>query len=156
MDFETGYRDNVCNFSVVMVKDGQIVASKNSLVCWFKYGSVGMGFKMPKGAGHFVYEWMEIRKRAKIIFGKSINDIPFVMHNLEQNFKCFKPTCDVYEIEYANINFIDTLTKSRQFMPGWSDYQLKRVASACCYDTLQYKQAHSNAELCAMIALKLF
>ena len=67
-----------------------------------------------------------------------------------------RPGCDVYQMDYPDYVFHDTLWASRKhFGAALPNHQLQTVAAACGYDLTQHHHALADAEACAAIALQL-
>ena len=82
--------------------------------------------------------------------------IPFVAHNARFDEGCLKAAFRVYQMDYPDYRFYDTLTASRrQFGHALPNHQLHTVAAACGYDLQQHHHALADAEACAAIALYL-
>ena len=80
--------------------------------------------------------------------------IPFVAHNARFDEGCLKAVFRVYQMDYPDYRFYDTLTASRrQFGQSLPNHQLQTVAAACGYDLENHHHALADAEACAAIAL---
>ena len=67
---------------------------------------------------------------------------------------CLKAVFRVYQMDYPDYRFYDTLTASRrQFGRSLPNHQLHTVAAACGYNLENHHHALSDAEACAAIAL---
>ena len=85
-----------------------------------------------------------------------IATIPFVAHNARFDEGCLKAVFRVYQMDYPDYRFYDTLTASRrQFGQSLPNHQLHTVAAACGYDLQNHHHALADAEACAAIALYL-
>ena len=73
-----------------------------------------------------------------------------------QYFRNLKAVFKVYQMDYPDYRFYDTLTASRrQFGHSLPNHQLQTVAAACGYDLQNHHHALADAEACAAIALYL-
>jgi len=92
------------------------------------------------------------RKKAKK--GSWRISIPFVAHNARFDEGCLKAVLRVYQMDYPDYRFYDTLAAARrQFGHSLPNHQLHTVAAACGYDLQNHHHALADAEACAAIAL---
>ena len=96
-----------------------------------------------------------------------IASIPFVAHNARFDEGCLKAVFMVYQMDYPNYRFYDTLSAARrqfghscvpsvasdQRSSALPNHQLHTVAAACGYDLQNHHHALADAEACAAIAL---
>jgi len=157
IDFETANecRSSVCSVGVVIVRDGQIVDSFYSLIHpepeyyqWFCQQVHGLSKEDTEDAPVFPYVWEKI--------ARMIEGLPLVAHNSPFEESCLKEVFKVYQMDYPDYEFYDTLFASRKHY-GYSlpDHQLQTVAAACGYDLTNHHHALADAEACAHIALKI-
>ena len=156
IDFETANecRSSVCSVGVVVVRDGAIVDSFYSLIHpepeyyqWFCQQVHGLGEKDTDDAPVFPYVWEKI---VPIIEG-----LPLVAHNSPFDEGCLKEVFKVYQMDYPDYRFFDTLCASRRLLPQLENHQLQTVASACGYELENHHHALADAEACAHIAIKI-
>lgn len=157
IDFETAneYRSSVCSVGVVIVRGGEIVDSFYSLIHpepeyyqWFCQRVHGLGPEDTDDAPVFPKVWEKI---APLIEG-----LPLVAHNSRFDEGCLKEVFRVYQMDYPDYEFFDTLSASREHF-GYSlpNHQLQTVAAACGYDLTNHHHALADAEACACIAIKI-
>ena len=92
------------------------------------------------------------RKKAKK--GSWRISIPFVAHNARFDEGCLKAVFRVYQMDYPDYRFYDTLAAARrQFGHSLPNHQLHTVAAACGYNLQNHHHALADAEACAAIAL---
>ena len=105
------------------------------------------------------------RKKAKK--GSWRISIPFVAHNARFDEGCLKAVFRVYQMDYPDYRFYDTLAAARrqfghscvpsvasdQRSSALPNHQLHTVAAACGYDLQNHHHALADAEACAAIAL---
>ena len=85
-----------------------------------------------------------------------VNFAPHFIHNARFDEGCLKAVFKVYQMDYPDYRFYDTLTASRrQFGQSLPNHQLHTVAAACGYDLQNHHHALADAEACAAIALYL-
>ena len=85
-----------------------------------------------------------------------IEGLPLVAHNSPFDEGCLKEVFKVYQMDYPDYVFYDTLTTARQYYHGTlPNHQLHTVAAACGYDLTRHHHALADAEACAAIAMKL-
>lgn len=157
IDFETANEQpsSICSVGVVTVQGGKIVDSFYGLVHpepeyyqWFCRQVHGLGPEDTDDAPAFPHVWEKI---APLIDG-----LPLVAHNSRFDEGCLKAVFRVYQMDYPDYKFYDTLAASRQhFGCQLPNHQLQTVAAACGYDLANHHHALADAEACAAIALKL-
>lgn len=175
IDFETANQQpsSVCSVGVVMVRNGQIVDSFYSLIqpepnyysfiCQQVHGIMQCD---TDDAPVFSEVWQQLEERiAKVFFPDQqlldldryqIATLPFVAHNARFDEGCLKAVFRVYQMDYPDYRFYDTLAASRrQFGRTLPNHQLHTVAAACGYDLQHHHHALADAEACATIALNL-
>lgn len=96
----------------------------------------------------FPYVWEKIAPH--------IEGLPLVAHNARFDERCLKAAFRTYQMDYPDYVFYDTLKASRNYF-GYNlpNHQLQTVAEACGYDLTNHHHALSDAEACAVIALKI-
>lgn len=157
IDFETANEQpcSVCSVGVVIVRGGQIVDSFYSLIHpepeyyqWFCQEVHGLGPEDTDDAPVFPYVWEKIAPK--------IEGLPLVAHNSRFDEGCLKAVFQVYQMDYPDYVFHDTLAASRLFFGKTiPNHQLQTVAAACGYDLTNHHHALADAEACAHIAMKL-
>lgn len=61
----------------------------------------------------------------------------------------------VYQMDYPDYAFYDTLCASRRVLPNLPNHQLQTVAAACGYQLARHHHALADAEACAWIAREI-
>ena len=61
----------------------------------------------------------------------------------------------VYQMDYPDYEFYDTLCVSRRLLPDLENHQLQTVAAACGYELENHHHALADAEACAWIAREI-
>jgi len=85
-----------------------------------------------------------------------IEGLPLVAHNSPFDEGCLKAVFRVYQMDYPDYTFFDTLRASRQYFGhDLPNNQLQTVAAACGFDLRQHHHALADAEACAAIALQI-
>jgi DNA polymerase-3 subunit epsilon len=84
-----------------------------------------------------------------------IEGLPLVAHNSPFDEGCLKAVFRVYQMDYPDYKFYDTLRASRRILPELENHQLQTVASACGYYLKAHHHALADAEACAAIALEI-
>ena len=157
IDFETANEcpSSVCSVGVVVVRGGKIVDSFYSLIHpepeyyqWFCRRVHGLGPEDTDEAPVFPYVWERIEPL--------IEGLPLVAHNARFDEGCLRAVFRVYQMDYPDYRFYDTLAASRRTF-GWSlpNHQLQTVAAACGFNLTHHHHALSDAEACARIALQI-
>ena len=157
IDLETANEcpSSVCSVGVVIVRDGQVVDSFYSLIHpepeyyqWFCQQVHGLSEEDTDDAPVFPKVWAQIEPL--------IEGLPLVAHNARFDEGCLKAVFRVYQMDYPDYVFHDTLWASRQhFGKSLPNHQLQTVAAACGYDLTQHHHAMADAEACAMIAMQI-
>ena len=157
IDFETANEcpSSVCSVGVVIVRNDIIVDSLYSLIHpepeyyqWFCQQVHGLGPEDTDSAPVFPYVWEKI--------APMVEGLPLVAHNARFDEGCLKEVFRVYQMDYPDYRFYDTLAASRQhYGCRLPNHQLQTVAAACGYDLTRHHHALADAEACAQIALKI-
>lgn len=156
IDFETANseRSSVCSVGIVIVKNGVIKDTFYSLVNpepnYYNYFCTqvhGLTQKDTENAPSFPEVWKQIEPL--------IDGLPLVAHNARFDSSCLKAVFRTYQMDYPNYVFYDTLSKSRQVLPGLENHKLPTVAKACGYNLKSHHHALADAEACAWIAREI-
>ena len=157
IDFETANEQpsSVCSVGVVVVRGGKVVDSFYSLIHpepeyyrWFCQRVHGLGPCDTDSAPVFPHVWEKIAPR--------IEGLPLVAHNARFDEGCLKAVHRVYQMDYPDYSFFDTLAASRRhFGCGLPNHQLQTVSAACGYELKNHHHALADAEACAAIAIRL-
>ena len=157
IDFETANEQpcSVCSVGVVIVRGGKVVDSFYSLIHpepeyyqWFWQRVHGLGPEDTEDAPVFPKVWARIAPK--------IEGLPLVAHNARFDEGCLKAVHRVYQMDYPDYVFYDTLAASRQhYGHSLPNHQLQTVAAACGYDLTNHHHALADAQACAAIAVKL-
>ena len=157
IDFETANEclSSVCSVGVVIVRGGEIVDSFYSLIHpepeyyqWFCKRVHGLCEADTEDAPVFPHVWAQIAPK--------IAGLPLVAHNSRFDEGCLREVFRVYQMDYPDYVFHDTLAASRRhYGCALPNHQLQTVAAACGYDLTRHHHALADAEACAHIALKI-
>lgn len=156
IDFETANseRSSVCSVGIVIEKNGVIKDSFYSLVNpepnYYNYFCTqvhGLTQKDTENAPSFPEVWKQIEPL--------IDGLPLVAHNARFDSSCLKAVFRTYQMDYPDYVFYDTLSKSRQVLPGLENHKLPTVAKACGYNLESHHHALADAEACAWIAREI-
>ena len=157
IDFETANEcpSSVCSVGVTVVRAGEVVDKFYSLIHpepeyyqWFCQQVHGLSEEDTDDAPVFPKVWAQIEPL--------IEGLPLVAHNARFDEGCLKAVFRVYQMDYPDYVFHDTLWASRQhFGKSLPNHQLQTVAAACGYDLTQHHHALADAEACAAIAMKI-
>ena len=157
IDFETAneFPSSVCSVGIVVVRGGEVADSYYSLIHpepdyyqWFCQRVHGLGPEDTEDAPVFPRVWAQIEPL--------IEGLPLVAHNARFDEGCLKAVFRVYQMDYPDYVFFDTLAASRRrFGRLLPNHQLQTVASACGYSLLNHHHALADAEACAAIALAI-
>ena len=156
IDFETANstRSSVCSVGIVIVRNDEIVDSFYSLIYpephYYTYRCSqvhGLTSKDTENAPLFPEVWKQIEPL--------IEGLPLVAHNRPFDEGCLKAVFRIYQMDYPNYDFYDTLSTSRKVMPELKNHQLHTVAAACGYQLENHHHPLADAEACAWIARKI-
>ena len=156
IDFETANneRSSVCSVGVVIVRDGEFVDSFYSLIQpepnYYNYWCSrvhGLTQEDTEDAPIFPDVWHEIEPM--------IEGLPLVAHNKPFDESCLKAVFRVYQMDYPDYEFYDTLSAARWHLPCLENHQLQTVAAACGYQMEHHHHALADAEACAWIAREI-
>lgn len=157
IDFETANEcpSSVCSVGVVIVRGREVVDSFYSLIHpepeyyqYFCQQVHGLCEEDTCDAPVFPFVWE--------IIAPKIEGLPLVAHNARFDEGCLKAVFQVYQMDYPDYIFYDTLAASRRcFGRRLPNHQLQTVAAACGYDLTRHHHALADAEACAHIALKI-
>jgi len=156
IDFETANseRSSVCSVGVVIVRNNEIVDSFYSLINpepnYYNYWCTkvhGLTNRDTDDAPIFPEVWKQI---APLIEG-----LPLVAHNSPFDESCLKADFRVYQMDYPDYKFYDTLSTARRTMKGLENHQLHTVAAVCGYQLDNHHHALADAEACAWIAREI-
>ena len=85
-----------------------------------------------------------------------IAGLPLVAHNSPFDEGCLKEVFKVYQMDYPDYEFYDTLAASRKhFGNALPNHQLQTVAAVCGYKLDNHHHALADAEACAHIAMSI-
>lgn len=156
IDFETANseRSSVCSVGVVIVRNGEIVDTFYSLIQpepnYYNYWCSrvhGLCREDTEDAPIFPDVWAQIEPL--------IEDLPLVAHNRPFDESCLKAVFRVYQMDYPDYEFLDTLWASRRLLPDLDNHRLDTVAAACGFLMKNHHHALADAEACACIARQL-
>lgn len=156
IDFETANseRSSVCSVGVVIVRNNEIVDSFYSLINpepnYYNYWCTkvhGLTNRDTDDAPIFPEVWKQI---APLIEG-----LPLVAHNSPFDESCLKAVFRVYQMDYPDYKFYDTLSTARRTMKGLENHKLHTVAAVCGYQLDNHHHALADAEACAWIAREI-
>ena len=157
LDFETANEQpsSVCSVGIVIVRGGEIVDSFYSLIQpepnyykWFCQQVHGLGPEDTDAAPVFPKVWTKVHEK--------IGGLPIVAHNSRFDEGCLKAVFRVYQMDYPDYVFYDTLAASRRYFGcHLPNHQLHTVSEACGYCLRNHHHALADAEACAHIAMKI-
>lgn len=157
IDFETANEcpSSVCSVGIVVVRGGVITDRFYSLIHpepeyyqWFCMRVHGLCSEDTEDAPVFPYVWEKIEPL--------IEGLPLIAHNSRFDEGCLKAVFRVYQMDYPDYEFHDTLWASRRHF-GYSlpNHRLPTVSAACGYDLTSHHHALADAEACAAIAMRI-
>ncbi len=156
IDFETANseRSSVCSVGVVIVRNNEIVDSFYPLINpepnYYNYWCTkvhGLTNRDTDDAPIFPEVWKQI--------APWIEGLPLVAHNSPFDESCLKAVFRVYQMDYPDYKFYDTLSTARRTMKGLENHQLHTVAAVCGYQLDNHHHALADAEACAWIAREI-
>ena len=156
IDFETANNipSSVCSVGVVVVRDGLFADSFYALIQpepnYYTYWCTrvhGLTRADTEEAPVFPYVWERIQPL--------IEGLPLVAHNKAFDEHCLKAVFKVYQMDYPDYVFYDTLRAARRCFPYLANHQLQTVAAECGYQLTLHHNALADAEACAWIAREI-
>ena len=156
IDFETANneRSSVCSVGIVIVRNGCITDTFYSLInpepnyYHYRCSQVhGLTREDTEDAPVFPIVWRQIEPM--------IEGLPLVAHNRPFDESCLKAVFSVYQMDYPDYEFLDTLRISRRVFPELPNHQLHTVAARCGYRLDNHHHALADAEACAWIAREI-
>ncbi len=156
IDFETANNipSSVCSVGVVVVRDGLFADSFYALIQpepnYYTYWCSrvhGLTRADTEEAPVFPYVWERIQPL--------IEGLPLVAHNKAFDEHCLKAVFKVYQMDYPDYVFYDTLRAARRCFPYLANHQLQTVAAECGYQLTLHHNALADAEACAWIAREI-
>lgn len=156
IDFETANseRSSVCSVGVVIVRGGEIVDRFYSLIKpepeYYNYWCSqvhGLCAEDTYDAPVFPEVWKQIEPL--------IEGLPLVAHNKAFDESCLKAVFRVYQMDYPDYEFHDTLKAARKAFPCAPNHQLHTISALCGYDLTMHHHALADAEACARIAIEI-
>lgn len=156
IDFETAnyQRSSVCSVGVVIVRGGQIVDSFYSLIKpepdYYSSACVAV-----HGLTHADTDYAPVFSEVWQLIAPKIEGLPLVAHNKAFDESCLKAVFRVYQMDYPDYVFYDTLRASRKVFPQAPNHQLHTISKLCGYDLEHHHNALADAEACAWIAMSI-
>lgn len=156
IDFETANFEpsSVCSVGVVVVRRGEIAESFYSLIQpepnYYSYRCSqvhGLCREDTDEAPVFPAVWERVVPL--------IDGLPLVAHNSRFDEGCLKAVFRVYQMDYPDYVFYDTLAASRRAFRYLPNHQLHTVAAECGYQLENHHHALADAEACAWIAREI-
>lgn len=156
IDFETANNipSSVCSVGVVVVRDGFFADSFYALIQpepnYYTYWCSrvhGLTRSDTEEAPVFPFVWERIEPL--------IEGLPLVAHNKAFDEHCLKAVFRVYQMDYPDYVFYDTLRAARRCFPYLANHQLQTVAAECGYQLARHHNALADAEACAWIAREI-
>ena len=156
IDFETANfeRGSACSVGIVVVREGKMAERFYSLIKpepnYYNYWCTrvhGLTRKDTDSAPIFPEVWAKV---APLVEG-----LPLVAHNSTFDEGCLKSVFRIYQMDYPDYRFHDTLKAARKQLPDLENHQLHTVSAACGYCLENHHHALADAEACAAIAIKI-
>ena len=136
------------------MKDGEIVDKFYSLIqpepdyyCYWNTRVHGLTQKDTMDAPIFPKVWEQVEPL--------IEGLPLVAHNARFDEGCLKAVFKVYQMDYPDYEFHDTLKAARKAFPCAPNHQLHTISALCGYDLTMHHHALADAEACARIAIEI-
>ena len=134
IDFETANneRSSVCSVGLVIVRNGVVADTFYSLIQpepnYYSYWCMqvhGLTNADTDTAPVFSEVWKEVEPL--------IEGLPLVAHNSRFDESCLRAVFRVYQMDYPDYLFFDTLKAARRTFPYLPNHQLHTVAAGCGY-----------------------
>ena len=156
IDFETANneRSSVCSVGIVIVRGGEIVDSFYSLIQpepnYYNYWCSQVHGLCCDDTDSAPVFFFFLKQKEPLIEGLGL-----VAHNRPFVESCLTAVFRVFQMDYPDYDFYDTLCVSRRKLPGLANHQLHTVAAACGYKMENHHHALADAEACAWIAREI-
>jgi DNA polymerase-3 subunit epsilon len=158
IDYETANPDfaSACSLGVSIVEQGKVLETFQSLIKPPKEFSTfdpwnvmihGITASAVKDAPTFDFVWEKLEK-----FNSKYN-VPFACHFAGFDIRVTEALLKYYKKDFQEIKFYDTYTIARKMWPKLSNHKLNTLSEAFNIE-LQHHKASSDAQACALIALK--
>jgi len=158
IDYETANSsyESVCAIGATVVLDGKITSSIYSLIKppkehfffdSFNVSIHGITEKDVKSAPGFEKIWQEIEE---VI---ASYNLPIACHYAGFDIRVTEAMLHYFERDFQNIRFYDTCTVSRKIWPELINFKLNTISGHLGIN-LEHHNAKSDAQACALIALK--
>jgi DNA polymerase-3 subunit epsilon len=158
IDYETANTDfaSACSLGVSIVEQGKVLETFQSLIKPPKEFSVfdpwnvmihGITASAVKDAPTFDFVWEKLEK-----FNSKYN-VPFACHFAGFDIRVTEALLKYYKKDFQEIKFYDTYTIARKMWPTLSNHKLNTLAGEFNIE-LEHHKASSDAQACALIALK--
>ena len=105
----------------------------------------------------FIGEWQAIPTKVMLVLkdynysSQADRHRPLDRFNLKDREAGYR----VYQMDYSDYEFYDTLCVSRRVLPNLENHQLQTVAAACGFNMKNHHHALADAEACAWIAREI-
>ena len=158
IDYETANGDylSACALGVTFVEKGNVLETIQTFIKppaeFSSFDPFNMmihkiGPGQVKDAPSFEIVWEAIAKF------HSKNNVPFVCHYSGFDIRVTEALLKYYEITFTEISFYDTFSMAKKIWPQFSNHKLDTLANEFKIK-LNHHNAGSDAEACALIALK--
>ena len=158
IDYETANPDfaSACSLGVSIVEQGKVLETFQSLIKPPKEFSTfdpwnvmihGITASAVKDAPTFDFVWEKLEK-----FNSKYN-VPFACHFAGFDIRVTEALLKYYKKDFQEIKFYDTYTIARKMWPKLSNHKLNTLSEAFNIE-LEHHKASSDAQACALIALK--
>lgn len=146
IDFETANHQfsSICSVGIVIARNGEFVDTFYSLIQpepnYYNYWNSqvhGICQEDTNDAPVFPDVWAQIEPL--------IEGLPLVAHNKPFDEGCLKAVFHVYQMDYPDYAFYDTLRVSRRVLPDLENHKLQTVAAACGYELDHHHHALADA-----------
>ena len=164
IDFETAnqHLSSVCSVGVVLVRAGEVVDSYYSLIhpepeyySFWNRRIHGLSSRDTCNSPVFPTVWAEVERLIAATYEQPAA-VPLVAHNARFDEGCLRSVFRVYQMDYPDYIFLDTLAAARRhFRRTLPNCKLHTVAAACGFDLRNHHHALADAEACAAIALAI-
>ncbi len=182
IDFETANQEpsSVCSVGAVLVRDAQVADSFYSLIqpepnyySYFCQRVHGLSQQDTDDAPIFPRVWQLLGERVADVFFPDLPTAPqspsscssrwateellwppLVAHNARFDEGCLKAVFRVYQMDYPDYLFYDTLAASRrQLGCSLPNHQLQTVAAACGYDLRHHHHALAETKFSNVLVI---
>lgn len=154
IDFETANKHlcSACSIGISIYEDGEIISNNEFLIkphhkyFYFTNSNIHLITKEDVENEKEFIEYYDILKEL-------FKDAIIIAHNANFDISVLNASCDLYDLEHFNNEYLDTVTLARRVYPELYNHRLNTVCEYLNID-LKHHNAKSDSMGCLLILLK--